>query len=78
MSIRWLEQPDEDLAVSAPEANAHEFQFGGVIEMLEKLLDKFIHQNDVSVEPQTVYHIFVSIGNTKQNMIKTMNSILHV
>merc|ERR1712194_603070 len=30
------------LAVSAPEANSYEFQSGGVIEMLEKLLDKFI------------------------------------
>merc|ERR1719327_2563874 len=31
----------EGLSVSAPEANAYEFQSGGVIEMLEKLLDKF-------------------------------------
>jgi len=39
----FLQQdPDEGLAVSAPEANAYEFQSGGVIEMLEKLLDKFI------------------------------------
>jgi len=36
------EDPAEGLAVSAPEANAYEFQSGGVIEMLEKLLDKFI------------------------------------
>merc|ERR1719158_2652817 len=33
---------DEGLAVSAPEANAYEFQSSGVVEMLEKLLDKFI------------------------------------
>ena len=32
----------EGLAVSAPEANGYEFQSSGVIEMLEKLLDKFI------------------------------------
>jgi len=39
----FLQQdPEEGLAVSAPEANAYEFQSGGVIEMLEKLLDKFI------------------------------------
>merc|ERR1719498_336626 len=38
------EQSDEDLAVSAPEANAYEFQSSGVIEMLEKLLDKFIDE----------------------------------
>merc|ERR1712151_949518 len=36
------QDPEEGLAVSAPEANAYEFQSGGVIEMLEKLLDKFI------------------------------------
>merc|ERR1719491_1163189 len=34
----------EGLAVSAPEANAYEFQSSGVIEMLEKLLDKFIDE----------------------------------
>jgi len=33
---------DEGLAVSAPEANAYEFQSSGVVEMLEKLNDKFI------------------------------------
>merc|ERR1719146_581068 len=32
----------EGLAVSAPEANAYEFQSSGVIEMLSKLLDKFV------------------------------------
>jgi hypothetical protein len=35
-------QPDEGLAVSAPEAEGYEFQSSGIIEMLEKLLDKFI------------------------------------
>merc|ERR1719478_2069418 len=35
---------DEGLAVSAPEANAYEFQSSGVVEMLEKLLDKFIDE----------------------------------
>merc|ERR1719178_322403 len=41
----FLEQSgDEGLAVSAPEANAYEFQSSGVVEMLEKLLDKFIDE----------------------------------
>jgi len=35
---------EEGLAVSAPEANAYEFQSSGVVEMLEKLLDKFIDE----------------------------------
>merc|ERR1712217_273204 len=39
----FLEQdPQEGLAVSAPEAYGYEFQSHGIIEMLEKLLDKFI------------------------------------
>merc|ERR1712190_309806 len=37
-------QDPEGLAVSAPEANAYEFQSSGVVEMLEKLLDKFIDE----------------------------------
>jgi len=38
------QDPDAGLAVSAPEANAYEFQSHGIIEMLEKLLDKFIDE----------------------------------
>merc|ERR1719333_1251535 len=37
-------QEPEGLAVSALEANAYEFQSSGVVEMLEKLLDKFIDE----------------------------------
>merc|ERR1719277_2821409 len=36
------QDPQEGLAVSAPEAYGYEFQSHGVIEMLEKLLDKFM------------------------------------
>jgi len=38
------QDPDAGLEVSAPEANAYEFQSHGIIEMLEKLLDKFIDE----------------------------------
>merc|ERR1719189_1007345 len=41
--LQTSEQP-EGLAVSAPEAYGYEFQSHGVIEMLEKLLDKFIEE----------------------------------
>jgi cell division septum initiation protein DivIVA len=41
------DQPTEGLAVSAPEAYGYEFQSQGVIEMLEKLLDKFIDERTV-------------------------------
>merc|ERR1719446_641960 len=40
----FLQEDPEGLAVSAPEANAYDFQSSGVIEMLEKLLDKFIDE----------------------------------
>jgi cell division septum initiation protein DivIVA len=42
----FVQQDSEDdgLAVSAPEANAYEFQSNGVIEMLQKLLDKFVSE----------------------------------
>merc|ERR1719160_932851 len=36
----------DPLSVSAPQAAAYEFQSGGVVEMLEKLLDKFIAELD--------------------------------
>uniref|UniRef100_A0A7S1M975 Uncharacterized protein n=1 Tax=Alexandrium catenella TaxID=2925 RepID=A0A7S1M975_ALECA len=36
------QDPQDPLAVRAPEADGYEFQSHGVIEMLEKLLDKFI------------------------------------
>merc|ERR1712038_2231727 len=38
------EPAEEGLAVSAPEANGYEFQSHGIIEMLEKLLDKFVDE----------------------------------
>merc|ERR550534_1214620 len=41
------QEPDEGLAVSAPEAYGYEFQSQGVIDMLEKLLDKFISERTV-------------------------------
>jgi len=44
----FLQQtPDEGLAVSAPEAYGYEFQSQGVIDMLEKLLDKFMGERTV-------------------------------
>jgi len=48
--LQTSDQP-EGLAVSAPEAYGYEFQSHGVIEMLEKLLDKFIEER-TSIEKQ--------------------------
>merc|ERR1719428_1630464 len=38
------EVPDSGLAVTSPQANAYEFQSQGVIDMLKKLLDKFLDE----------------------------------
>merc|ERR1719327_2640886 len=49
----FLQQEPEGLAVSAPEANAYEFQSSGVVEMLEKLLDKFIDERATLEKEET-------------------------
>jgi len=56
----FLEQdPSEGLAVSAPEAYGYEFQSHGVIEMLEKLLDKFIaERTTLEKEEMNTKHAF--------------------
>merc|ERR1719247_3440746 len=41
MCSKFMKQPEDPLAVSAPEAASYEFQSGGVVEMLGKLEDKF-------------------------------------
>jgi len=43
----FLQQgPDEGLDVAAPEANGYEFQSSHIVEMLEKLQDKFMTERD--------------------------------
>merc|ERR1719392_243931 len=44
IDVFLAQDPDEGLAVSAPEANAYEFQSQGIIDMLQKLLDKFVDE----------------------------------
>merc|ERR1719428_2699651 len=38
--------PPDELAVSAPEANAYEFQSAGILDMLDKMEDKFVDKRD--------------------------------
>merc|ERR1712194_683797 len=53
------EDPNEGLAVSAPEAYGYEFQSHGIIEMLEKLLDKFIaERTTLEKEEMNTKHSF--------------------
>merc|ERR1719428_2652342 len=44
---------DETLAVSAPEANAYEFQSQGIIDMLNKLLDEFIAERTTAEKEES-------------------------
>merc|ERR1719440_1402281 len=49
----------DPLSVSAPQANAYEFQSGGVVEMLEKLEDKFKDErSDLEKEEMNSKHAF--------------------
>merc|ERR550514_2461833 len=53
------QDPEAGLSVTAPEANAYEFQSHGIIEMLEKLLDKFIDERTtLEKEEMNARHAF--------------------
>jgi len=47
------QDPDETLAVSAPEANAYESQSQGIIDMLNKLLDEFIAERTAAEKQES-------------------------
>jgi len=60
------------LDVRAPEANGYEFQSGGIIEMLEKLLDKFSDErNTLEKEEANAKHAF---GMIRQDLTGQINS----
>merc|ERR1719262_2049305 len=44
---------DAGMSVSAPEANAYEFQSQGIVDMLEKLLDKFQDERNTLEKEET-------------------------
>merc|ERR1712061_149195 len=53
------QEPEEGLAVSAPEAFGYEFQSHGIIEVLEKLLDKFIaERTQIEKEEMNTQHAY--------------------
>jgi len=54
--------PDDRLAYEAPEANAYEFQSGGVVDMLTKLEDEFkTKKADLEEEELKAQHAFAQI-----------------
>jgi len=65
------QDPDtETLAVSAPEANAYEFQSQGIIDMLDKLLTKFIDERTtLEKEESNSVHAFQMLSQDLNNAI---------
>merc|ERR1719160_211710 len=61
---------DETLAVSAPEANAYEFQSQGIIDMLNKLLDEFIAERTTAEKEESdSVHAFQMLSQDLNNNI---------
>merc|ERR1719443_29986 len=54
VEVFLAQDPESLLAVSAPEANAYEFQSTSIIEMLEKLLDKFVDERTTLEKEETI------------------------
>jgi murein L,D-transpeptidase YcbB/YkuD len=68
-------QATDSLSVAAPEANAYETNLGGVIEMLEKLLDKFIDERtEVEKEEMNKKHAFEMLVQDLEAQIKQGNA----
>jgi len=67
----FLEQDSEEgLAVSAPEANAYEFASQGIINMLTKLLDKFVaERTTLEKEESDSVHAFEMLMQDLNNQI---------
>jgi len=64
------DQADETLAVSAPEANAYEFQSQGIIDMLQKLLDEFIAERTTAEKEESdSVHAFEMLSQDLNNNI---------
>merc|ERR1719453_2268478 len=62
----------EGLSVSAPEANAYEFQSTGIIDMLEKLLDKFQDErNTLEKEETNSRHAFEMLMQDLKSQIES-------
>jgi len=65
------QDPDETLAISAPEANAYEFQSQGIIDMLQKLLDKFIDERTTLEKQESdSVHAFQMLSQDLNNNIE--------
>lgn len=68
------EMPSERLTRGSPEANAYEFQSGGVIDILEKLKDEFEKKRyDLDAEEMKAQHAFEQIAQWLADNIENAN-----
>jgi len=74
MFLQQPETPDAQLFIKAPEANAYEFQSGGVVEMLEKLNDEFgTKKRELEEEELKAQHGFEQIMQWLTDSIENAN-----
>merc|ERR1719379_1216868 len=70
-----LTQTEGELDNSAPEANAYEFQSQGIVDMLQKLLDKFIEERTtLEKEESDSRHAFEMLTQDLGNEIEHMTA----
>merc|ERR1719420_1994635 len=70
-----MDQDDDDQAPTPPEANAYEFQSGGIIDMLERLKDDFRKQlKDVTKAEMNSKHAYDMIAQDLTDSISRANS----
>jgi len=66
--------PDDRLSIAAPEANAYEFQSGGVVDMLVKLEDQFeTKKTELEEEELKANHAFTQIMQQLADNIENAN-----
>merc|ERR1719506_2440906 len=69
--------PPTELSVSAPEANAYEFQSAGIVEMLEKLKDKFEDmRNELEKDEMDAKHSYEMLMQQLQDTIEKLKKQL--
>jgi len=74
--VSFLQQ-DPSETYSAPEANAYEFQSGGVIDMMTSLEDKFKEErSNLQKEELTTKHEFEQLGQTMADNIENANAVI--
>merc|ERR1719235_3161710 len=69
--------PPAGLSVTAPEANAYEFQSAGIVEMLEKLKDKFEDlRSELEKEEMDAKHAYQMLMQQLQDTIEKLKKQL--